>query len=40
MVEIYVDRSKFDRAVSILRTNHLVRDNIFTLNTNKSIKAH
>ncbi len=34
-----VPLSKFDLAVSILRTNRLVRDNIFELNTNKSYRT-
>ena len=35
-----VPLSKFDLAMSILRTNRLVRDNIFMLNTNKNIRVH
>jgi hypothetical protein len=35
-----VPLSKFDLAVSVLRTNHLVRDGIFMLNTNKDIRVH
>ena len=34
-----VPLSKFDLAVSILRTNRLVRDNIFELNTNKNFRT-
>ena len=40
IVEVDVPASKFDLAVSILRTNRLVKDHIFMLNTNKGIKAH
>ena len=35
-----VPLSKFELAVSILRTNRLVRDNIFELNTNKNFRVH
>ena len=34
-----VPLSKFDLAVSILRTNRLVRDNIFELNTNRNFRT-
>lgn len=34
-----VPLSKFDLAVSILRTNRLVKDHIFMLNTNKSYRT-
>ena len=35
-----VPAGKFDLAVSILRTNHLVMDGVFLLNTNKGVEAH
>jgi len=38
--EFDVSLSKHDLAVSILRTNRLVRDGIFMLNTNKNIRVH
>ena len=40
IVEVNVPASKFDLAVSILRTNRLVTDNVFLLNTNRGIEAH
>ena len=38
--QIDVPASKFDLAVRILRTNRLVRDNIFVLYTNEANKAY